>query len=105
MAKEKQGARSEHKMEALDSLERIRGEHFIRFYANNIQVSFSTWDMRLTFGEIVDQPDGKTVIEDRACVVMSLQHAKAAIAALVRSFTALEKQFGEIKLLEVPQQQ
>lgn len=98
----KQGTEPEANTEILGLPQRVRGEGFVRFYANNIQVAFSQWDMRIIFGEIVDQLDGKPVIEDRASVVMSLQHAKAAIAVLAQNLTALEKQFGEIKLLELP---
>jgi len=85
--------------------ERIRAENFVRIYANNIQVSLSQWDMKLTFGEVLESRDGKSVpqIEDRAVVVMSLHHAKAVIEILVRNFMAFEEKFGEIKLIGDPQ--
>ncbi len=82
------------------TLERIRGADFVRFYANNFQVAFTAWDVRITFAELVERPEGSTVLEERATVVMSLQHAKATIAILAKNFNDLEKEFGEIKFLE-----
>lgn len=80
---------------------RIRAENFVRFYANNIQVNFTQWDMRITFGQIVDDPNGKLMIEEQASVVMSLQHAKAAIHILAQSFAEFENRVGKIPLVQL----
>jgi hypothetical protein len=87
------------------SPERIRAENFVRIYANNMQVSLSQWDMKLTFGEVLESRDSKSIpqVEDRAIVVMSLHHAKAIIDILVKNFMAFEERFGEIKLIGDPE--
>lgn len=87
---------------AQPKIRRTRSPNFTRIYTNNAQIGFSTWDMRMDLGEVIDQEDGMLVIEDRIRVVMSLHHAKAFITALVQSFDAFEKQVGDIKLISPP---
>ena len=100
MADEQEGSQTLRGIEVIKITERVREENYTRIYANNIQVGFSSWDMRITFGELVDGPDGSlTKVAERATVTMSLHHAKAAIHVLMEQLTALEKQFGEIPLL------
>lgn len=103
MAEEKQSSPPEQTAEVISVTKRVRGEDFVRFYANNIQVGFTSWDMRITFGEVVENSDTSQLrVEERTTIVMSLHHAKAAINVLMDQLTALEKQFGEIKILQQP---
>ncbi len=82
-----------------------QAENFVNFYANHIELSFSAWDMRIFFSEVIGNKGGKPIIEDKARVVMSLHHAKAFVAMLVQNMATFEKNFGEIRLLNTPSSQ
>ena len=80
---------------------RVRGNRFVQFYANNISVSFSTWDLSLSFGEIVGTKDGKPVIEEIARINVTRELAKVASRLLAANIEGYEKQFGEIRIPEL----
>ncbi|MBI3799145.1 MAG: DUF3467 domain-containing protein [Deltaproteobacteria bacterium] len=104
MSEERQDNQKESRAdEATPPVQKVRVSTFTHFYTNNIQLGFSNWDMWVTFGELTGQEDNKPTIEERAKVVMSLQHAKAFMQILARSIHEFEKQFGEIKLVSPPQ--
>jgi hypothetical protein len=72
--------------------------HNIRpVYSNNASAMVTVWDMRLTFTEIVLEPDGGRV-EMRASVVMALNHAKALAQLLNHQIAAYEKANGEVRI-------
>lgn len=50
-------------------------------YVNNMEVTLSPLDARLSFNEIILQ-GGVTTVERRACIVMSLQHYQAMAQVL-----------------------
>jgi len=83
------------------STDQIRVRHPERFrqiYANNMQLSLSTWDLALTFGEIAGEQEGKSVIEETTRVVMTREIAKVLANLLNTHIAAFEKQYGEIKI-------
>jgi uncharacterized protein DUF3467 len=77
---------------------RNRSDYFRQIYTNNMAVSFSSWDVTITFGEIVGEQDGKTVVEETTRVVMTREIAKVLTALLANHIAIFEQNFGEIKI-------
>lgn len=77
---------------------RVRTERFRQIYANNLQVGFSSWDLAITFGEIMGEKEGKAVIEETTRILMTREIAKALSRILSAHIAAYEQQFGEIKI-------
>lgn len=67
-------------------------------YANNIQVSWTHFDVRMVFGEIVDLLPTKIIIEQRAQVTVSYLQAKILQNLLTQAISQYETLFGELKL-------
>jgi hypothetical protein len=74
-----------------------------RFYSNNVEMTFSTWDMHMTFSEVLASNQEKGQLLQRvARVTMSLQHAKVFVDLLARSLIQFEKAIGHpIELYEI----
>jgi hypothetical protein len=66
-------------------------------YANNIQVTWTYFDVRMLFGEVVDLLPTKMVIEQRAQVTISYLQAKLLIQTLGQAISTYESLFGELK--------
>ena len=66
------------------------------FYANNTQVAISPYDLRLTFGQVVDSTDQGVTIDPQTIVMMSLDHAKAVRDLLIKQ---LDK-YDEVTIVE-----
>jgi hypothetical protein len=81
-----------------DDQVRIRTERYRQLYANNMQLGFSTWDLGITFGEIVGEKDGKPVVEETVKILMTREIGKILATLLQTHFALFEAQFGEIKL-------
>lgn len=77
---------------------RARTERFQSVYANNLAVSFSTFDTSIIFGEIIGEHEGQPVIEEVLKVNMSRELAKALSGLLNQHLSAWEERFGEIKI-------
>lgn len=83
---------------------RVRSARFQSFYANNLALSFSSYDCSLIFGEITGMKhEDKPVVEEVFRVTMTREVTKALLLALKTNLEAYEKQFGEIKEIEVKQ--
>jgi len=68
-------------------------------YANNVQVGYSHFDMRLMFGEIIETTPEKIVVEQRAQITISYLQAKLLLMMMAQALQNYESQFGEVKLL------
>ena len=66
-------------------------------YANSMAIQAGDNDVLLRFGMATD-PTNPTVMEEQVVVVITPRTAKLLVHALSTSLTAIEKQFGEIKL-------
>jgi len=77
---------------------RIRTDRFRQLYANNMQVGFSSWDLAITFGEIVKEEEGKPVIEETARILMTREIAKVLSIILKNHIDLYEETFGEIRI-------
>jgi hypothetical protein len=73
-----------------------------RFYSNNVQLGFTTWDMWFIFGEALGISDGKVLVEPRARITMSLEHAKQFADILHKNIALFEETVGEIPVFSPP---
>jgi hypothetical protein len=67
-------------------------------YSNNVQVGFTSFDVRCVFGEVVDAQPGKIVVEQRAQITLSYLQAKMLVFMLHKAITEHEAVAGEIKI-------
>jgi hypothetical protein len=65
-------------------------------YANNAEVTITTWDVRMKFGEIEKISESEISVAERVRVAMSPQHAKAFSVVLAEHIKKYEEAFGEI---------
>lgn len=76
-----------------------RSQAFLSFYANDVQIQTTPWDMRFTFGEISvsvgDEVPSANVLE-LGEVRVSLQLAKRVLAIMSQQIDAYEARFGTI---------
>ena len=77
---------------------RERTDRFRQVYANNMRVSFSTWDCSLTFGEITGERDGQPIIEETVKILTTREIAKTLMLILKGQIDVFEAQYGEIKI-------
>lgn len=77
---------------------RVRTDRFRQLYANNMAIGFSSWDIGITFGEIIGEKDGQPVIEETVKVLMTREIAKVMAKILTNHVAAYEAQFGEIRI-------
>ena len=80
---------------------RFRTDKFTQIYANNMALSFSAYDMSVTFGQIVGEQDGQLAIEELSKVLMPLALGKVFAMLLVTNLKAFEAEFGEIKVPDI----
>jgi len=65
-------------------------------YSNNMEVTFSNFDVRLNFNEIIPE-QGSFVVERRASIVTPIPHFKAIVEAFNSSLAQLEDKLKEQK--------
>lgn len=82
---------------------RERTDRFRQVYANNMRVNMSTWDLGITFGEIIGDRDGQPIIEETVRVLMTKEIAKVLQMILKGHIEAFEAQYGEIKIPIAPE--
>jgi hypothetical protein len=76
----------------------VRAPNMPTVYVNNIGFGVSAVEVRLFLGEILPNPDGKSVtITQRLAVVMTPEYAKVVAETLLQAITNLEKQFGPLR--------
>jgi hypothetical protein len=75
-------------------------------YTNYIITSWSMFDIRARLGQLVPSGDGRRdfVVEERAAITLTWQHAKAVAALLARLVGDYERANGEIPPLKLPQE-
>jgi hypothetical protein len=67
-------------------------------YANDVRLTYTIFDVRMVFGEIVDVMSDKIVVEQRAQVTVSYLQAKLLLNTLNQAIAQHETTFGELKL-------
>lgn len=86
---------------------RGRTDRFVRTYANSIAVGFSSWDVALTFGDIIGKraEDEKIIIEETVQILLTKEIAKALAGILLQKINEYESEFGEINLPAIKKKQ
>jgi Protein of unknown function (DUF3467) len=84
--------------------EPVDATDYKRVYANNVTLTISPVDVRLTFNEAVSDDPKHPFVERRVTVVLSVQTTKALAQLLVDNVRGYESQFGEIRYTPIPQQ-
>lgn len=81
---------------------RVRNPNkFQSIYANNITISFSSFDMSIIFGEIVGEQDGKPVVEETIKMTLTREMGKVFARLLTANVAAFENSFGKIVVPDV----
>ena len=80
---------------------RVRTDRYRQLYANNLSVSLTTWDVALTFGEIIGEQEGKPIIEETTKILITREMTKVLATLLNTHIRLYEERFGEIKLPNV----
>ncbi len=97
MATDKEPAEAEVQEQVIDKVSYVEGSSNLASYVNNAQISVSPWDFTIAFGQIAEVKDAKLIVQQRATVVMSPEHAKALANVLNNNIASYEKAFGEIR--------
>ena len=79
------------------AIEPVDAPDYKRVYANNVTLTISPVDVRLTFNEAVSDDPKHPFVERRVTVVLSVQTTKALAQLLVDNVRGYEQQFGEIR--------
>jgi hypothetical protein len=80
-------------------LKAVQSDKFVSIYSNSMTLDITPWDFKFVFGVLVKgEPGQPPMIENRAEVVMSPQHAKAMLDIFTTHLKEYEKNVGEIKL-------
>jgi hypothetical protein len=76
-----------------------RHENFESWYANNVQFVASEWDLKLIFGEIEPQRDGKTVfVQQHTAIVQSWLQVKLMYYWINIQLAVYEMAHGPIQI-------
>lgn len=74
----------------------VRSEHYRTVYADTSKMGLSPWDIRITFGLLVEVEPGRTANEEQLTVIVSPQHAKTFLRIFADNIAAWENVHGEI---------
>lgn len=78
-----------------EDFEFIPSPTYTRLYANTVNLSFSPWDMKLTFADTIGKKkDGKIALDARVTISVPLQTAKALADLLIKHIAAYEQTAG-----------
>jgi len=72
-----------------------RSPDYIAYYASNIRMTISFFDIRMISGEVIVD-ENNLIFNDRVSIVLSPQHAKVFLKVLQDNIEGYEKQFGPI---------
>ena len=86
---------------AADQIRVRNPNRFQSIYANNVTISFSSFDMSITFGEVAGEQDGKPIVEEAIKVTLTREMGKAFSRLLTANIEAFEKSFGKIVVPDI----
>jgi hypothetical protein len=75
----------------------VKSPEHKNIYANAIRTGVGPFDIRATFGHVIERDDQKLVSEDLVTVVMSPEEAKTFLKMMANAVQGYEMVFGEIK--------
>jgi hypothetical protein len=82
------------------------GRPIPEIYTNYIVTSWSMYDIRARIGQLVPSGEGRSdfVVEERAALTLTWQHAKVVASLLAKLVAEYERTNGEIPVLKLPQE-
>jgi hypothetical protein len=88
---------SEIKATRVTQFKRSAPDNLPTFYANNVEIRTTQWDIRLSFGQITDMTDdGVISVTDQCQLYLSPQHAKTLLRVLKQQVETYETKVGPI---------
>lgn len=75
-----------------------KAEGYKTLYVNSTRLAISAWDIRTTFGQIVERKPDEYINEDQVTVFMAPGQAKAFLRALDSTIQQYENTYGEIHI-------
>ncbi|MDX6575125.1 MAG: hypothetical protein QOE96_1078 [Blastocatellia bacterium] len=74
-----------------------RAEGFRIIYADTSKLGYSPWDIRLTFGLLLEDQPERTVNQEQVAIILSPGHAKTLQRILNEQIPVWEEQFGSVR--------
>jgi hypothetical protein len=87
-----------------EEITKVRSANHIFLYCNSARVARTPSDIQMSLGEVHEGENNKAVIEERLTVIMSPQHAKRFLAAINKTVTQYENEFGKIAVDPISEQ-
>ncbi len=80
-------------------VERVKAPNFVRVYTSDALIHMSYFDIRITFGECIEYDSSRDVgiVEDRAAVTMTPEHARSLHAILGATLLSYEQTHGPLR--------
>lgn len=78
-------------------------EGLTRYYANNIAIGTSKFDVRIVFGEIRDVTPTNAIVDNRCQVTVAWAEAKLLADFILANVKAYEDLNGPLKLPKIPE--
>jgi hypothetical protein len=76
----------------------MHSESYRNIYCNNIRIGISQWDLSIGVGQIMENKDGTSTIQEEAMVKFSPQFFKTFVYSVATALENWEATFGEISL-------
>lgn len=74
-----------------------RSDQYRAIYVDSSKLGYSPWDIRLTFGLLIEELPNKIVNQEQVTIILSPGHGKTLLRILQEQIPMWEKQFGEIR--------
>lgn len=74
----------------------VRSESFRNIYSNTAKIGISPWDLRITYGNLIEGAPNEATNEELVTVVMSPQYAKQVAKQWQQILAQYEAAFGAI---------
>jgi hypothetical protein len=84
-------------------LKRFKSPQYHSVYTNAAWFTVNFYDFSFGFGRAITPEEGDSEIEELANVTMSLEHAKALCAGMIKAIETYEGAHGPIRALKPPE--
>jgi hypothetical protein len=75
----------------------MRSSTYVSVYTNNVQISSTFYDVRLLFNDVLGVSGSEITIEEKASVIMSVEHARDLHSALSKTLEQYEQKHGTLR--------
>lgn len=97
MPKKTTPAKVQFATQNINDIEHERSPHFRSIYSNNVRLSLTPYEFRMTFVNLTEGlGPGKFVMEEEATIVMGPVQLKTFASGLANAIATYEAQFGTI---------